>query len=151
MDGTPDLLEWALASAAPPAEPAAPATPATAMPAAPAIFVIACGDRNWSDPAPVRDALAALPPGSTVVSGGCRGADQIAAQAASALGLKSVVVLADWGAYGRAAGPIRNQLMLDSYPVARVLAFHPCILQSRGTKHMTSIARRRGVPVVVEK
>jgi len=63
---------------------------------------------------------------------------------------------ADWNAHGRAAGPIRNQEMLDvlldlSQTGARiaVLAFHNDLAGSKGTKHMVGIARKAGVPVHV--
>ena len=70
------------------------------------------------------------------------------------MGFGALVVLhADWGRYGRAAGPMRNGQMLDalvSGPVAPaddahdrlVIAFHDSLSESRGTADMVGKARR---------
>ena len=55
---------------------------------------------------------------------------------------------ADWTTYGKAAGPIRNKVMLDQ-GLDIVIAFHPDIEQSKGTRHMVSIARAKGITVEV--
>jgi hypothetical protein len=52
---------------------------------------------------------------------------------------------ADWDGYGRRAGPIRNQKMLDTERPDLVLAFHPA---GPGTRHMISIAREQGFEVI---
>lgn len=61
---------------------------------------------------------------------------------------------ADWNRHGRAAGPIRNEAMLDHLLTAQqrkreigVLAFHDDLDGSKGTKHMVGIARKAGIPV----
>lgn len=52
----------------------------------------------------------------------------------------------------RAAGPMRNAWMLQWGRPDFVLAFHPYIVNSRGTKHMCNLARNAGVPVrVIER
>jgi hypothetical protein len=57
---------------------------------------------------------------------------------------------ADWEQYGRAAGPIRNQQMLEAKP-DRVFAFHEDLEHSKGTGDMVRRARKAGVPVEVIK
>jgi hypothetical protein len=37
--------------------------------------------------------------------------------------------------------------MLEEHAPDLVLAFHPCIEQARGTRHMVEIARKAGVEV----
>jgi hypothetical protein len=110
------------------------------------VKVLVCGSRSWEGDASIRKALEGFPPTSTVICGGCRGADTIAATVAEELGMTVVTVSADWCAYGKAAGPIRNQRMLDMDPDV-VLAFHPDMETSRGTADMVRRARRKGTEV----
>jgi|TARA_R100000049_G_C1924816_1_gene69394 hypothetical protein len=70
----------------------------------------------------------------TLIHGCCDGADLMAAQIASDLGLTVIGIPADWTRYGRAAGPIRNRLMLEYKPFI-VAAFHENIKSSKGTKN----------------
>jgi len=108
--------------------------------------VVITGDRNWTDRGKIRDRLSLLPPGSTVIVGGCRGADQLAEEEAYKLGNTIILIRADWATYGRAAGPIRNGWMLDEEPDL-VLAFHPNLAESKGTADCVRQARKRGIPV----
>ena len=68
----------------------------------------------------------------------------MAAEVARSLGFIVEPYPADWSQYGRAAGPIRNQQMLDS-GVQLVLAFHDHIETSKGTQDMLRRAQRAGV------
>jgi len=52
---------------------------------------------------------------------------------------------ADWKSYGKGAGPIRNQLMLDEGKPDLVLAFHNDISSSRGTADMIRRAKKHGI------
>lgn len=56
---------------------------------------------------------------------------------------------ADWKRYGKAAGPIRNQQMIDEGKPDLVLAFHENINESRGTKDMVARARGIGIKVII--
>lgn len=56
---------------------------------------------------------------------------------------------AQWYKYGRAAGPIRNQQMLDEGKPDLVLAFHSDLEHSKGTKDMVTRARKAGIEVRV--
>ena len=111
--------------------------------------VLVCGDRNWTDRQRIGVRLATLDPDSDVViHGGCRGADKLAGQAAKAHNLPVEVYPAEWTRHGRAAGPIRNQQMLDT-GIDLVLAFHPDLVTSKGTRNMVLLARKAGIPVEV--
>jgi len=109
--------------------------------------IIVAGDRHWDDLGLIRAALEDVKP-SVVIHGGAQGADYLAGRAAIALGIKVIVHFADWKTYGKAAGPIRNQLMLDQHPeTARLVAFHDWLDNSKGTRDMVARAKARGLPV----
>ena len=94
--------------------------------------------------------LKRLPLGSTIVHGGCRGADIMAARIGHGMGHTHKPCFADWRTHGKAAGPIRNQAMLDEHPeIELVIAFHDDVENSRGTKHMIGLARERGIKVEI--
>lgn len=121
--------------------------------------VLICGDRDYTRPHIVKSVLdgihrewfqryfpSSLNAEFTVVEGEARGADTHARQAAKRLGLNVEPYPADWNQFGKAAGAIRNRQMLDS-GVDLVLAFHDDLENSKGTKDMTEIAKKAGVPV----
>lgn len=108
--------------------------------------VIVTGSREWDDYAAIEDALASLPKDSVIMEGGARGADGHARFAAKVLGLRVETYPADWDIYGRAAGSIRNQKMLDA-GADLVLAFP--LPGSRGTWDMVRRAERAGIEVRV--
>jgi hypothetical protein len=81
-----------------------------------------------------------------VISGGARGADEIARRAANKVSCKFTEIKADWGKHGRAAGPIRNGLMLDLKPDI-VWAFP--LGKSIGTRDCIKQARQRGIHVEI--
>ena len=79
-----------------------------------------------------------------LVSGHARGADSLAERFAAESGIPIQVFPAEWKKYGKAAGPIRNRVMLDyakeETPV--VAAFWDG--QSRGTGNMLKQAKETG-------
>lgn len=107
--------------------------------------VLVCGSRIWSDPRPIKRALTeASSEGFTcLVHGDCRGADRLAGALATRMGFHVCKEPANWGKYGKAAGPIRNQLMLDEYKPERVYAFP--LEHSRGTLNMIDKSHKAGV------
>lgn len=113
--------------------------------------VLCCGDRNWKNDRAIWRELCALPAGTTIIHGNCAGADVICAKLAHKLGFKVIMVWADWEREGKAAGPIRNQRMLDIHHPDLVLAFHRFIAKSKGTKDMVDRAYKAGVPVKIVK
>jgi hypothetical protein len=108
--------------------------------------VLVCGSRSWDDAAEIAEALKRLPRGSTVIHGGARGADQLAGTVAAKLGFEVEVYPADWSAYGKRAGFIRNMEMIDTQP-DRVVAFWDG--RSTGTKHTLDLARRAEIEVEI--
>lgn len=64
--------------------------------------------------------------------------------------LKVIPVPAKWKQYGKAAGTIRNQQMLDEHPdIEVVYAFHDDLPKSKGTKDMCQRADKAGKIVFV--
>ena len=108
--------------------------------------VLCCGDRNWTDRETVRVRISELPETAVIVHGAARGADTIAGEVAAELGHTVEVYPAQWNTYGRAAGPIRNNQMLDTKPDL-VIAFHADISKSKGTAHCIQEAERRSIIV----
>ena len=122
--------------------------------------ILVCGDRNWLDYALIcrtlDPILLSMPdeyPSTfiTIIGGNAKGADTMAGIYAKAWALSLEVYPAEWKKYGRAAGPIRNQQMLDEGKPDRVIAFHDDIEHSKGTKDMVARAKKAGIPVEVIK
>lgn len=109
------------------------------------ITVVVTGSRGWTDAEAIANDINRLPPGSTVIHGGAKGADTIAANAALARGDLIVRKMpADWATHGRSAGMRRNAAMMDLMP-DEVLAYWD--QTSPGTANAIAAARRRGIPV----
>jgi len=118
--------------------------------------ILVTGDRSWADYGMIYSRLAdyqraqpdEYPTGYIkVIHGAARGADRLAGYAAKSLAMSLVEYPAEWVRLGRAAGPIRNQLMLDKEDVNVVLAFHDDIASSKGTADMISRAKKKGIKV----
>lgn len=108
--------------------------------------VAVVGSRDWPDPDKVFDIVSTLEPGTVLVSGGARGVDTWAEQAAKQLGLEVRIFPADWQTHGRSAGFRRNVTIVENADL--VLAFMTNG-QSRGTRHTVTVALDKGVPVEV--
>jgi hypothetical protein len=107
--------------------------------------VIVCGGRDYADAEVIREhlkLLQAVSPDAVIIHGAAPGADAWAGYIAGTLGFQVEVHPADWANHGRAAGPIRNQRMLDS-GAALVIAFPG----GRGAHDMINRAECAGVPV----
>lgn len=117
--------------------------------------VLVCGGRNYADRNRVFSELTALsgditdetPLGTvhlTIIHGACStGADRWADEYAVVHWCRFEEYPADWDAHGRAAGPIRNQRMIDEGKPDLVMAFPG----GRGTADMIRRARAAGIPV----
>lgn len=127
------------------------------MPAAdtlPEWRLLVTGSRDWTDTHVLSEALhrhvywhRVNSEFVTVIHGGAKGADSLADVAAHQFGAHEVrKVHADWDTHGKAAGPKRNQAMLDMQP-HHVLAFWTG--NSKGTAHTIGEAKRRGIPLEV--
>jgi hypothetical protein len=115
--------------------------------------VIVCGDRNWKRMDIIERELRKLPTDTLIIHGAARGADTLGKFVAEKIGLKVINdgkgFPADWKRYGRAAGPIRNQQMIDEGKPDMVLAFHDNISESVGTKDMVTRARKARIEVEI--
>ena len=111
--------------------------------------VLVTGDRLWSDPVLIREALSKMANGvqHTLIHGCAKGADTLAALEALKLGFLVEPYPANWGQYGRAAGPVRNRQMLTEGLPDIVFAFHDNLDASKGTANMVKLARKAGLPV----
>jgi hypothetical protein len=114
--------------------------------------ILICGSREWADyPQVVRIVRAFRDCRPTIIHGGATGADSMAQRAADLYGLLTVpypVSREDWDRYGKAAGPRRNDVMLQEGRPDLVIAFR-LDGPSRGTDDMIRRARAAGVPVWV--
>lgn len=112
--------------------------------------VLVCGDRNWTDRQSIHNYLVALKQAgyNEVIEGGARGADTIAGEEALKLHFSVNHFPAQWSKYGKAAGPIRNRVMLDQQPQL-VVAFHNDLANSKGTAGCIREAKRRGIVTVI--
>jgi hypothetical protein len=81
----------------------------------------------------------------SIVSGMAKGADQLGHEWALQNKCKVYKYYADWDTYGKRAGYLRNQQMCDV--ADGLLAFWDGI--SKGTLHMITIARNKGIYVRV--
>lgn len=118
--------------------------------------ILVCGSRDFPRPSLlIRAMLDGLTgdciPTPEILEGGCpTGADAEARDWADEHPDVTITTFyADWKTSGRAAGPMRNQVMLDEEPDL-VLAFVNKPLEiSRGTADMVRRARRAGIPTLV--
>lgn len=112
--------------------------------------VLVCGGRHYDDEEFVfsfLDQLDKKTPITAVVHGDASGADTLAKRWARSSGIISIAYPADWKRYGRPAGPIRNQQMLDEESPDLVVAFPG----GEGTAGMVRISREAGVTVIEAK
>jgi hypothetical protein len=123
------------------------------------VRVLVTASRDWADKDTLVSALSAVylewkktagqDTEFVVVQGGARGGDAMAEGWATAMAtldsrVRSETHPADWARYGRAAGHIRNQEMIDT-GIDRTLAFP--LGRSPGTRGCMRLAKKAGVPV----
>lgn len=105
--------------------------------------VLVCGGRKYGDAAEVNRALNELPV-SLVIEGGASGADLLAKLWAQSNCVPCETYEADWDKYGKTAGPIRNQRMIDEGKPEVVVA----LPGGPGTADMVRRARAAGIKVI---
>jgi len=114
-------------------------------------YVIVTGGRRYGDQIRVNTELnevrLSVPNDQTlvIVQGDARGADYLAKEWASTMGLPYFSFPAQWNKLGPGAGHIRNREMLEAIPIQRVIAFPGGV----GTASMVQLAEKAGVPVTV--
>jgi len=109
------------------------------------------GSRNFNNRATMIEQIyKVLPENFTthdnfIVTGDARGADALARMEAIHLGLEVIVHRANWNLYGKKAGPIRNQKIVDDSDA--LIAFPS--KHGRGTQITMNMANKKGIPVYV--
>lgn len=110
-----------------------------------------CGSRGWKDPDPIHMVFAELEgicirrgEELVLIHGDAKGADRMAADIATQYNAKVIAVPADWEEHGKAAGPIRNQKMLDDHNPDVVWAFRSTG-KSNGTDDMVRRSKKAGI------
>ncbi len=83
-------------------------------------------------------------PIKVIIHGAASGADSMAGAWAEKKGIKVLSFYPNWSKYGKAAGPIRNQQMLDEGKPNLVIAFEG----GTGTNDMIKKARKVGIKVI---
>lgn len=108
--------------------------------------VLVCGGRNYHDKLHVYRTLDGLHKRlmiDVLIEGDAFGVDRIAGYWARKNGIDNLKYRADWAKHGHAAGPIRNQKMLEEGRPDLVVAFPG----GRGTADMVRRALDAGVGV----
>ncbi len=120
------------------------------------IRVLVCGGRHYNDRDHVWNTLNAIDvqrgPISVIIHGAASGADtegMIWAQCMGNMGrgTKHLPMAADWHTHGKAAGPIRNQRMIDAGNPDLVVAFPG----GKGTADMVRRAKAAKIEVIEVK
>lgn len=108
--------------------------------------LLVCGGRDYRNRVELYDTLDryhAVKPIALVIHGAARGADTLAQQWADDRGVCCLQFPANWDRDGKAAGHIRNRLMLTEGKPDFVIAFPG----KRGTADMVRQAKAAGVAV----
>ena len=116
--------------------------------------ILITGSRDWPDPDIIARAILELNDNNqldwdtlVIVHGDCpTGADAMAEQFAQRYDVQTERHPADWKAFGKFAGPKRNQEMVDLG--ANVCLAFP-MAGSRGTMHCIKAAKAAGIPVKI--
>lgn len=111
--------------------------------------VLVCGGRDYNDYDTMYEHLRPrLRSKDILIHGGAKGADTLAEQIQEDLygrdGSHTLCFPPDWDKYGKGAGHIRNQQMLDEGNPDLVLAFPG----GSGTLDMVTRARKAGITVI---
>jgi len=109
------------------------------------MLIAVVGSRAFPNREAVEHFVGRLAKDATVVSGGAKGVDSWAVEAAHAAGLEVIVMEADWERHGRSAGPIRNHEIVRLSDM--IVAFWDG--KSRGTLNTVALAVGANVPVQV--
>lgn len=120
--------------------------------------ILICGDRNWTNKQLIFDTLHEFcwhmynTKGVSkfwVIEGEANGADSLGREVAEEMGFEVMKFPAEWDKFHRAAGPIRNQQMLQQGQPDYAFAFHNDLSKSKGTIDMVRRLRKAGIPVEV--
>ena len=102
------------------------------------------GSRNFTDYDLMFQVVSLRMP-HRIVSGGAPGADTLAESVAAELHISCQVYRAAWARHGKAAGFLRNQLLVDT--ATELVAFYGPNGPTPGTRDSVARARKKGIPV----
>lgn len=108
--------------------------------------IVVCGGRDFADQGFLNQTLNQLAKDhqiDAIIEGNSRGADRLAGFWARKRGIDNLKYPPNWDRYGLAAGPMRNQEMIDNGKPDLVVAFPG----GKGTADMVERARLAGIPV----
>ncbi len=105
--------------------------------------VAVVGSRSFSDYRRLAECMDRLQDVELVVSGGARGADQLAEKWAKNRGIKTRIFSPEWEKYGKSAGVIRNKDIVNNADM--VVAFWDGV--SKGTAYTIQFAEKKGMNV----
>jgi len=118
-------------------------------------YIAIVGSRDFSDYEMMKDRFITIeggfekeiknPSEYCIVSGGARGADKLAEKLAGELNINTLIFNADWETYGKKAGYLRNQQIIEKADL--VLAFWNS--ESKGTKHSIDLAIKHNKPIYI--
>ncbi len=113
--------------------------------------IIIAGGRDFIDEVQFKEGIegakSLISQATEIVSGGAPGADHLGEQWAGQNGISVRKFPAEWGKYGRGAGPKRNQQMAE-YADGLIAFWNGT---SRGTKDMIERAVDRGLKVYIHQ
>jgi hypothetical protein len=115
--------------------------------------ILVTGAREWTNRELILDTLKDYSGNDVIlIHGACSGVDQTAGSVAVELSFVVETYPAEWSKYGKVAGPVRNQQMvnrlLEHQKGGRKIvafAFHNCIDESKGTKNCVNLLKKAGV------
>ena len=109
--------------------------------------ILVCGGRGYNDAARIARTLDAVKERFRIdgmITGGAPGADSLAGAWGHSNHIPVMNVHPDWRKYGKNAGPIRNQQMLDEQKFDFVIAFPG----GGGTADMVRRTKKAGLPIL---
>jgi YspA, cpYpsA-related SLOG family len=114
------------------------------------VRVLVCGGRDFDNFLTLEKELDKyLEDNPIIISGGANGADALAKEYAHMNYLRYLEFPANWPKFGKAAGSIRNQQMIDEGKPHIVIAFPT--ESSRGTWDMVRRAEKHGIKTIIVK
>ncbi len=115
--------------------------------------IIVAGSRNFNNYRLLRSKLDEIIAGISdeieIVSGNARGADRLGERYASEHNITVALFPADWSVFGKPAGIIRNQIMLNYVSKGKALVVVFWDGESRGSLDMIRRARSAGIETKV--
>ena len=115
--------------------------------------IIIAGSRTFNNYRLLRSKLDEIIAGISdeieIVSGNARGADRLGERYASEHNISVALFPADWSVYGKPAGIIRNQIMVNHVSKGKALVVVFWDGESRGALDMIRRARSAGIETIV--